>query len=101
MSDDVECPYCGHTFDVDMCEQEPERDFEVQCSNCDKYCWVSFCYFPFFNIEKVPCLNGEPHEFKKIYSSFYGEYEECICGETRNKISKKEAWDKYNKENNK
>lgn len=98
---DVECPYCGHTFDVDITEREQEVDFEVQCPNCDKYCWVSFCYFPSFEAEKAPCLNGEPHVFQKCYSTLYGEYEQCLCGETRNKISYEEAITKYNKELNK
>ena len=92
--DDVECPYCEKYFDVDYSEREQGETFEYPCPHCGKMVFITLSFLPTFDIEKAPCLNEGDHVWRKVYSSFYGEYEECLCGETRNKISDKEAWEK-------
>lgn len=90
----VECPYCEEYIDMygeDWQEYEQNEDFEVTCPHCDKVVFVSFEMDPTFTSNKADCKNGGEHDWKKQYSSYYGEYERCICGEERNKISEEEA----------
>jgi hypothetical protein len=94
--DDVECPYCEKYFDVDYCEREQGETFEHSCPHCGKMVFITLEFMPTFDIYKAPCLNGGEHDWYKTGSklSFHGEYEECLCGETKGKISDKEAWEK-------
>ncbi len=95
---DVNCPYCNAEIEVyDWAENKKEGEyFERECPECNKNIFVCFETTPNFSAEEAPCLNGEEHKWSKVYSSLYGEYLECLCGETKNKISYEEALKKHN-----
>jgi hypothetical protein len=70
MNDDLNCPYCDASLEVnhdDGFGYDQDRAHEMQCDECKKYfifhTHIHFSYHP----EKADCLNGTPHNFSKWY----------------------------------
>jgi len=93
----IECPYCGEQVDLDGLwqDEEPNQDFEVECEHCNKIIMVEF-EFPHFTAKKADCKNGGEHNWTEVSSSYFGKYQECFCGATKDKISKEEANKRFN-----
>lgn len=67
MQNDMECPYCGASQEVnhdDGAVYSEDEAHQHQCSKCDKYfvfsTAISFNYYP----AKADCLNGAEHNYK-------------------------------------
>lgn len=84
---DIECAYCEKTIDCSDYEtaEFEEEEYEIQCPHCDKYIMTGYYHLKYWKeAEKVPCANGEGHDFKYRSSSYGAEvkhFKECICGE--------------------
>lgn len=67
--DDIECPYCNKSFDIcndDGHGTEDGTTYEEQCPHCEKYFVFTSSIMFHYSPEKAPCLNGEPHKYKKV-----------------------------------
>ena len=66
--DEIECPYCGHEFELCTddgahCEQDAyEKD---ECPDCGKYFMVATSWLPVRDSHKADCLNGGEHDFRE------------------------------------
>lgn len=79
-TDNLVCPYCGweHDDTYDMNEAG-----EHSCEKCDKNFSYDVYYSKSYTSIQVPCLNGEPHNFKKDYYPNYPDYQRCrACGKS-------------------
>ncbi len=93
---DIECPYCGHSQEVnhdDGANYDESVTHQMECYECEKSfvftTCISFDYYP----EKASCLNGGDHEFKasttfprqytKMYCTMCDEQRECTADEMR------------------
>lgn len=64
---DIECPYCGHGFDIcndDGHGYDEDVRHEEECPNCEK--WFVFTTTITFSYEaqEAPCLNTGEHKLK-------------------------------------
>lgn len=78
---DIECPYCGHDFDVcndDGHGYEEDKSHEERCPSCDKNfvftTMISFTYSP----AKADCLNGAPHRLE-LSNTYPKEHARLQC----------------------
>ena len=93
---DIECPYCGHSQEVnhdDGAGYDESTTHQMQCYECEKVfvfnTWITFNYSP----EKADCLNGDDHDWKptvtiprqytKMYCSMCDEERSCTADEMR------------------
>jgi hypothetical protein len=103
-SKDITCPYCEKDMDVyDYSEETPGEYFQYTCENCGKEIFVQVEYYPSFDVEKADCLNVEnpkdsDHSWSTTYSSYYGEYQHCLCGAEKNKMSEEDAKARHEKD---
>lgn len=82
---DFECPYCGK----DLCEpgdcREMERNYEWECGYCGKVFQFSVDYTINFYTKKADCLNGDPHDYRKIVGApdwWFKDKRRCsMCGD--------------------
>jgi hypothetical protein len=76
---EITCPYCGHEQEEpDECYEE-DRLYEAQCQECEKYYGIVPYYIKGYTEYKIPCWNGENHDWKPII----GYPEECFEGRER------------------
>ncbi len=78
---DVDCPYCGHAFDINhddghgLSEGDEHQD---QCPKCEK----NFVFSTYISVShtahKADCLNGAPHRLKKT-NTFPDQYARMRC----------------------
>lgn len=65
--DKFNCPYCGELYD-DM-NQEYFDEFDssttINCP-CGKVFFVEREFSVHYEVSKIPCQDGEPHNFSKI-----------------------------------
>lgn len=85
---DIECPYCGHGFDIchdDGHGYEEGVSHQEQCPSCEKNfvftTMISFYYSP----EKADCLNDGNHDWKPTltYPKQFTKMRCTMCDETR------------------
>lgn len=81
---DAACPYCQ--AEVEICHDdgygyEEDRLHEQECWSCGKTfgfnTMISFDY----TVEKVPCFNGEPHQWEPreyMRSQGFKNYRTCV-----------------------
>jgi len=69
MSDDLQCPYCGTYREQPDETNESGVVHEAQCGNCEKTFGFTVDWYPSFDELKLPCANGEPHNWEKINSN--------------------------------
>lgn len=81
--DEVECPYCEESFDLNHDDgayyDESERR-EAECPNCGKISMVNSSCDWSFEAEKADCLNDGEHNWKKmsgVPSEFFVEMYRC------------------------
>lgn len=83
---DIECPYCGHEFDVCYDDgahcTDGGRDTEM-CPECEKYCLVETTLHYYHEARKADCVNSEnaeekDHEWyeRRLFSSERGSIQE-------------------------
>ena len=68
---DMECPYCGHEFDIctdDSFGCEPSVTYEQECPSCGKYFVFTMDWSPTYYPEKADCLNGEDHTWEASHT---------------------------------
>jgi len=77
--DEVDCPYCGETFEINHDDGAHYRDGESEvdtCSNCDKQIMISASCCWSYEAEKADCLNDMvDHDWTKWYKLWVGEEE--------------------------
>lgn len=61
-TDNVICPYCGHDNGGD--DGDGPSKGEQQCYECEKKFDCEPSYSVTYYTNKMPCWNGEPHEYK-------------------------------------
>lgn len=83
----ITCPYCGHNqSEPEECYQEDEL-YTVECDRCNKIYGITPYYIKGYIESKMPCANGEPHNYQKLHTSREGEWEYCeYCGVERQKL---------------
>lgn len=59
-TDNMICPYCGKEIEVDDFDPKGKQN----CHHCDKNFECEPDYSVTYTTWKMPCYNGEPHEFK-------------------------------------
>jgi len=67
---DIECPECGHEFDIcndDGHGCDPSDTYQEKCPKCNKYFVFTVDWSPTYYELKAPCLNGGKHEWEKIH----------------------------------
>lgn len=79
-TDELVCPYCGYSHDDDG---EMNEAGTYNCSKCDKMFNFEVDYSKSYSSRKVPCLNGEPHKFKKEFYPGYPDYQRCRACDKR------------------
>jgi NAD-dependent SIR2 family protein deacetylase len=89
---DIECPYCGHEYELDHDDgsfYEDGKLEEDQCPECEKFFLVYTSVTYYHEGSKADCLNGAPHNWSNWYQLFIGEkddhagqvYRRRICQE--------------------
>jgi hypothetical protein len=63
---DLYCPYCDEEVEPNDDSYEPNVDYECHCDKCGKNFIYSIEYSPDYSSNKVPCMNGEEHNFVEI-----------------------------------
>ena len=75
------CPYCGHEH-TDSWELADTQD-RYDCESCSKRFSYTSEITRTFTSKAVPCLNGAPHDFKKMVGldPLYPDAKRCKwCG---------------------
>ena len=72
---DLVCPYCGEE-ESDSWECGDSDDDHV-CGHCGKHFKYETEHTRTFSSFRVPCLNGEEHEWKKISDNRYPDGRYC------------------------
>jgi len=87
---EIDCPYCGAGQEIchdDGYGYEEDGIHEQECSECEKVFHYSTSIHYYYQVEKAPCKNGEPHNWKKVHgypSECFSDVERCsYCGEER------------------
>jgi len=107
---DIQCPYCGEGEEIchdDGYGYEEDKVFNQECGSCGKtFTYTTFISY-YYEAEKAPCLNGEPHDWKPTatYPKFATRMNCKMCDEDRvptpeEKITYKiPSYEEYVKEN--
>jgi hypothetical protein len=74
------CPYCGHPHEDDG---EMNEAGDHQCSSCDKHFKYEVDYSVSYTSRQVPCMNGEPHNWKTEPYPGFPEYKRCKACDKR------------------
>lgn len=87
---DVECPYCGADLEInhdDGYGYEEDQKHEQTCGKCDRAFVFTTSISYHYEVEKAPCLNGEPHDMKPVthYPRFFPDWKRCACCEHEEK----------------
>jgi len=69
------CPYCGYEQSDSWESADSSNDDE--CGECGKHFSYDSQTERYFTTRKVPCLNGEPHEWKKLTLPDYPHARRC------------------------
>lgn len=84
---DVNCPYCNAEIDLDLSDGGYEQDtlHETSCDECDKNFIYTTSLIYHHDSYAAPCLNGEPHSFKRTHVSpkFFTKMKCEYCDEQR------------------
>lgn len=84
--DDVECPYCEKSQEIDHdggYGYEEDKTYEQECSDCEKVFAFTTSISFYHEAEKAECLNGGDHLWKKsiIYPGHWPDAKWCTaCG---------------------
>lgn len=88
---DVECPYCGHQFDVCTddgahCDQDTYES--ENCPECENTMMVETSWYPSRESFKAQCLNKDnpdmdDHDFKEWVDAEYTTNGKCIFHSAR------------------
>ena len=82
---ELECPYCETMNSVPDDCYEQDCHFEKECSSCEKTFGFTISYIPYYSEYKVPCANGESHDYKQIVGApreyFIGKKRCSYCGD--------------------
>lgn len=66
---DTYCPYCEKGIDIDHDDgygYEEDKVFTQTCEHCDKtFSYTTSTSF-YYETEKAPCQNDEPHKWKPV-----------------------------------
>lgn len=76
---DIECPYCGHEYEINHDDGAFYREDvleEDQCPECDKFFMVSTSVSYSHEGHKADCLNGSDHNWREWYTYWVGEKDE-------------------------
>lgn len=69
---DINCPYCDNELEInhdDGYGYEEDRRHEQQCGYCNKHFTFTTSISFHYEAEKADCLNGQPHQMKKVCNS--------------------------------
>ncbi len=69
-TDTVICPYCGHDNGGDDGDGPPSGEQQCYNEECEKKFHCEPDYSVSYSTSKVPCLNGEPHQWREPYNPF-------------------------------
>ena len=61
--DEIECPYCQHTWNYDGDGLGDDESEECQCEKCEKSFMIKASVSISYESTACPCLNGEDHKF--------------------------------------
>ena len=81
------CPYCNYEQEEpeECCEEDTL--YETECEECEKTYGISPFYIKGYHESKLPCANGEPHNWEPIIGApieyFKGRYRCSYCGEEK------------------
>lgn len=75
-TDTVICPYCGYDNGDD--DGDGPRTGEEQCQECEKKFHCEPDYSVSYITRKVPCLNGEPHQWRDNWGAFSKCCKHCL-----------------------
>jgi len=88
MSEDVKCPYCGSEQEInhdDGYGYEEDEVHQQECGECGKTFGYETTILYYYDAQKLPCANGEPHEWEPTIT--YPKHATCmickLCGERR------------------
>jgi len=81
-----QCPYCHDEVEInhdDGYGYEEDNIFNQYCGNCGKtFIYTTSIHF-YYDLERADCLNGSPHNWKKIvgYPEVYFKNKRrcCVC----------------------
>lgn len=78
--DQVNCPYCGATNDIDCEDFTMNEDvrFEKECIECDKTFVFTVSWSFYFESSKAPCLNGKDHELE-LSATYPKAFSRMMC----------------------
>lgn len=84
---DVECPYCGHEYDIcndDGWACEEDTRYEEECPSCEKLFVIYPSWEVYYSVRKTECLNGDAeHDWHKIpfFQTLKVDHYRCnVCG---------------------
>lgn len=84
----IECPYCEQEEnEPDDC-YEPSTTYFTECSHCNKEYSFEIEYDPRYYTSKIPCQDGEPHNWRFQYKNQDKDFYKCLY------CDKKESRDK-------
>lgn len=79
MLKELECPLCKTMNEVPDDCHEPDVMYECTCDKCGKIFGFTLEYYASYTEHKLPCANGEPHDWQPIH----GIPEEFFAGKRR------------------
>jgi hypothetical protein len=75
---DLDCPYCHAKIDdPDDC-YEPDKVYQHQCHECEKYFTFTIDYIRDYSSEQADCLNGAEHDYKET-TTYPKRYTRLVC----------------------
>ena len=102
MSKDVECPYCGHEFEI--CHDDGHASIEdeiyhEQCPKCEKNFVFTICYHISYREYKADCLNGGEHDYQRTitFPPECARMRCTMCGDEKKPLPKykKDDWVRF------
>lgn len=75
----MNCPYCEH--EMREPDEHPGEDqvLEEECSKCEKHFIARMRISIDYDTEKMPCLNGEPHDWRERKYAFWKNKQQWQC----------------------
>ncbi len=89
MRDDIECPYCNKSQEInhdDGYGYQEDEIYQQECDNCGKTFTYTTSIVYYYEASKADCLNDADHQWERThtYPKKFTKMKCVMCGERRN-----------------
>lgn len=92
MSDEFECPYCSHAWNLDADDYGRDGEtMEATCPECEKHFIYQVSWRADVECWEADCLNGAEHSWRDYlpdpyYSKYLKTYKRCTVCDREEKV---------------